>query len=88
MELGTLVDINFHPNIVSLTFYWFCLVGDMYNDRHSHKRLYTVLPIYKIQVLPDITSCRLMKYNKPAVDLNDLLKNNIAKRCSEKLSKL
>ena len=33
-----------------------------YNDRHAHKRLFTVLPIYsKIQVLPDTTSCRLMK---------------------------
>ena len=48
----------------------------MYKARQAHKRLCTVLPIYsKIQVLPGITSCRLMKYNKPAVDLNDLLKN-------------
>ena len=35
-----------------------------YKARHAHKRLYTVLPKYsKIQVLPGITSCRLMKYN-------------------------
>ena len=35
-----------------------------YTARHAHKRLCTVLPIYsKIQVLPDITSCRLMKDN-------------------------
>ena len=34
----------------------------VYNDRHAHKCLYTVLPLYsKIQVLPGITSCRLMK---------------------------
>ena len=47
--------------------------------------LCTVLPIYsKIQVLPGITSCRLMKYNKPAVDLNDLLKNAYAKDVIEK----
>ena len=33
-----------------------------YKARHAHKRLYTVLPKYsKIQVLPGITSCRLMK---------------------------
>ena len=51
-----------------------------YKARHAHKRLCTVLPIYsKIQVLPGITSCRLMKYNKPAIDLNDLLKNTYAK---------
>ena len=46
-----------------------------YKARHTHKRLYTVLPKYsKIQVLPGITSCRLMKYNKQAIELNDLLK--------------
>ena len=34
----------------------------LYKARHAHKRLYTVLPKYrKIQVLPGITSCRLMK---------------------------
>ena len=33
-----------------------------YKARHAHKRLYTVLPKYsKIQVLPGITSCRLVK---------------------------
>ena len=31
-----------------------------------------------------ITSCRLMKDNKPAVDLNDLLKNTYAKGAIEK----
>ena len=46
-----------------------------YKARHAHKRLYTVLPKYsKIQVLPGITSCRLMKDNKQAIELNDLLK--------------
>ena len=45
-----------------------------YKARHAHKRLYTVLPKYsKIQVLPGITSCRLMKYNKQAIELNSLL---------------
>ena len=44
-----------------------------------------VLPMYsKIQVLPGITSCRLMQYNKPAVDLNDLLKYTYAKDDIEK----
>ena len=52
--------------------YW---IRTKYKARHAHKRLYTVLPKYnKIQVLPVITSCRLMKYNKQAIDLNDLLK--------------
>ena len=47
----------------------------VYKARHAYKRLYTVLPKYsKIQVLPGITSCRLMKYNKQAIELNDLLK--------------
>ena len=55
-----------------------------YKARHTHKCLCTVLPIYsEIQVLPGITSCRLMKYNKPAVDLNDLLKNTYAKDAIE-----
>ena len=52
----------------------------LYKASHAHKRLCTVLPIYrKIQVLPGITSCRLMKYNKPVVDLNCLLKNKNTK---------
>ena len=51
-----------------------------YNDRHAHKRLYMVLPIYsKIQVLPDITICRLMKTINQQYDLNSLLKNEHAK---------
>ena len=46
--------------------------------RHAHKRLYTVLPKYsKIQVLPGITSCRLVKDNKQAIELNSLLINNM-----------
>ena len=52
----------------------------IYKARHTHKRLYTVLPKYsKIQVLPGITSCRLMKYNKQAIELNNLLINNMPK---------
>ena len=50
-------------------------VSHIYKARHAHKHLYTVLPKYsKIQVLPGITSCRLMKYNKQAIELDDLLK--------------
>ena len=43
--------------------------------------IYTcVLPKYsKIQVLPGITSCRLMKYNKQAIELNSLLINDMPK---------
>ena len=52
----------------------------LYKARHAHKRLYTVLPKYsKIQVLPGITSYRLMKYNKQAIELNGLLINNMPK---------
>ena len=66
----------------------YCIVGSkfrgelltIYKARHAHKRLYTVLPKYsKIQVLPGITSCRLMKYNKQAIELNSLLINNMPK---------
>ena len=50
------------------------LVASLYKARHAHKRSYTVLPKYsKIQVLPGITSYRLMKYNKQAIELNSLL---------------
>ena len=50
----------------------------VYKARHAHKRLYTVLPKYsKIQVLPGITSCRLVKDNKQAIELNSLLINNM-----------
>ena len=53
---------------------------DWYKARYAHKRLYTVLPKYsKIQVLPDITSCRLVKDNKQAIELNSLLLNNMPK---------
>ena len=59
-----------------LLFLYLCL----YKARHAHKRLYTVLPKYsKIQVLPGITSCRLMKCNKQAIELNSLLINNMPK---------
>ena len=52
----------------------------MYKARHAHKRLYTVLPKYsKIQVLPGITSCGLVKDNKQAIELNSLLLNNMSK---------
>ena len=52
--------------------------GCMYKARHAHKCLYTVLPKYsKIQVLPGITSCRLVKDNKQAIELNSLLINNM-----------
>ena len=51
-----------------------------YKARYAHKRLYTVLPKYsKIQVLPGITSCRLVKDNKQAIELNSLLLNNMPK---------
>ena len=50
----------------------------LYKARHAHKRIYTVLPKYsKIQVLPGITSCRLVKDNKQAIELNSLLINNM-----------
>ena len=50
----------------------------LYKARHAHKRLYTVLPKYsKIQVLPGITSCRLVKDNKQAIELKSLLINNM-----------
>ena len=49
------------------------LVGPPYRHRHAHKHLCTVLPLYsKIQVIPGITSCRLMKDNNQ--DLIVLLK--------------
>ena len=55
-------------------------LGTSYKARHAHKRLYTVLPKYsKIQVLPGITSCRLVKDNKQAIELNSLLLNNMPK---------
>ena len=57
-----------------------CSSSYEYKARHAHKRLYTVLPKYsKIQVLPGITSCRLMKYNKQAIELKSLLINNMPK---------
>ena len=60
-----------------------CVTGDprhVYKARHANKRLYTVLPKYsKISVLPGITSCRLVKDNKQAIELNNLLLNNMPK---------
>ena len=57
---------------------WWPLQRSVYKARHAHKRLYTVLPKYsKIQVLPGITSCRLVKDNKQAIELNSLLLNNM-----------
>ena len=56
----------------------FLFLFSFYKARHAHKRLYTVLPKYsKIQVLPGITSCRLVKDNKQAIELNSLLINNM-----------
>ena len=63
-----------------IKFYLSIWVYSLYKARHAHKRLYTVLPKYsKIQVLPGITSCRWMKYNKQAIELNSLLINNMPK---------
>ena len=60
------------PNII--------LLFNRYKARYAHKRLYTVLPKYsKIQVLPGITSCKLVKDNKQAIELNSLLINNMPK---------
>ena len=51
-----------------------------YKARYAHKRLYTVLPKYsKIQALADITSCRLVKDNEQAIELNSPLLSNIPK---------
>ena len=56
------------------------LAGCQYKARHAHKRLFTVLPKYsKIQALPGITSCRLVKDNKQTIELNSLLLNNMPK---------
>ena len=42
---------------------------------HAHKCVCMVVPLYsKIQVLPGIISCRLMKDNKQQVDLTCLLR--------------
>ena len=69
-----------------LNFYQFCCLNLcksgclLYKARHAHKRLYMVLPKYsRIQVLPGITSCRLVKDNKQAIELNSLLLNNMPK---------
>ena len=56
------------------------VIHTKYKARHAHKHLYTVLPEYsKIQVLPGITSWRLVKDNKQAIELNSLLINNMPK---------
>ena len=60
--------------------YYLFLEKALERARHAHKRLYTVLPKYsKIQVLPGIYSCRLVKDNKQAIELNSLLINNMPK---------
>ena len=61
----------------------------LYKARHTHKCLYMVLPKYsKIQVLPGITSYRLMKYNKQGIELNSLLINNMPKDGYEWINEL
>ena len=70
------------PFAISSLIHWIITecIHYMYKARHAHKRLYTVLPKYsKIQVLPCITSCRLVKDNKQAIELNSLLINDIPK---------
>ena len=69
-----------HPtNTLILLYKYFVYIRRCkYKARYAHKRLYTVLPKYsKIQVLPGITSCRLVKDNKQAIELNNLLINNM-----------
>ena len=55
----------------------FCSYADIKPDTPIN--VYTpVLPKYsKIQVLPGITSCRLVKDNKQAIELKSLLINNM-----------
>ena len=78
LEESTFLLQNFDKQLVQPIGSFRCFLrwsDHKHKARHAHKRLYTVLPKYsKIQVLPGITSCRLMKYNKQAIDLNDLLK--------------
>ena len=70
--MGGFINLKVENKNTLINIIW----SDYNKARHAHKRLCMVLSIYsKIQVLPGITSCRLMKYNKPAVDLNGLLKN-------------
>ena len=67
-------NIRVFPTIEVMQF------APFYKARHAHKHLYTVLAQYsKIQVLPSITSYRLMKYSKQAIELNSLLINNMPK---------
>ena len=66
-------SLSFSPAAFSLV-----NISSKYKARHAHKRLYRVLPKYsKIQVLPGITSCGLVKDNKQAIELNSLLINNM-----------
>ena len=52
--------------------------GHNYKARHAHNVYTRFWPKYsKIQVLPGITSCRLVKDNKQAIELNSLLINNM-----------
>ena len=51
-----------------------------YKARHAHKRLYMVLPKYSGELgFCCITSCRELKYNKQAIELNSLLNKRHAK---------
>ena len=69
-----------HPHSTDIWFGQYKWAVYIYKAGHAHKRLYTVLPKYsKIQVLPGITSCRLVKDNKQAIELNSLLLNNMPK---------
>ena len=57
----------------------------MYKDRHAHKRLCTVLPyLQQNPSSPWYHQLQIDENNKPAVDLNDLLKNTYAKDVIEK----
>ena len=74
-HLGSYTNLN-----TNLATFFKDLALPTYKARYAHKRLYTVLPKYsKIQVLPGITSCRLVKDNKQAIELNSLLINNMPK---------
>ena len=50
-----------------------------YNARHAHKRLCTVLPLQQNPSSPWYHQLQIDKNNKPAIDLNTLLKNEHAK---------
>ena len=75
-----LILIHFFVTTRKIVIFFWPISDNKYKARHAHKRLYMVLPKYsKIQVLPGITSCRLVKDNKQAIELNSLLINNMPK---------